>query len=271
MKTIAICNRKGGTGKTTITVNLAACLDRVYGKKVLVIDCDTQCNTTSYLRGDETSPPKTTLSDYFKHPAKTVSKMKTNEFINQVQFELGEVRKILINSNIYLIAGSKELDFISIRDDDCLKKLLEQVKDDYDYCIMDCPPGVNGVSVNGLCAADCIIVPLVPGPDSVHGYEMMSDMVDGLRENGRNDRLYILGIVLNNVGRQSGLDEYYSEIWDSGEGASSTMFNTHIHTAAVIKEAREFCRPLHYYKRACPAAKEYQELVCEIIERLEEN
>lgn len=268
MKTIAFCNRKGGTGKTSFCVNIAACLDRVYGKRVLVVDCDTQGNATSYLMGDQDKIPKTTLYTYFKTPEKTISHLQTNKLINQLTVVLGEKKKITINTNVDYIAAAPELDYLNIKETNVLKRLLDHVASRYDYCLLDCPPGVNEVSVNGLCAADSIVVPVVPGKDSINGYRMVADIVDGLRENGANDGLRILGVIINDVDSRTGHDRYYQSIWKE---AGAKAFSQCIHHASVIRDAREFGKPLHYFQRTSNAAKEYQLLTKEIMDRLEES
>ena len=267
MKTIAFYIRKGGTGKTTLAVNVAACLSRVYNKKVLFIDCDTQCNATMYLLEDE-KPPKTSLYQYFRKPDKVLGGLKINGLIKQIKYTFGENRQSSIATNMYLIPGSPELDYMDIDDPHLLMRLTEHVGDSYDYCIIDCPPAENALCLNGLCAADGLVVPVEPGKDSIYGYQKVSENVDGLRDNGYNDNLYIVGVVLNRLDGRVGSDKAYREAWlDSGLGDS--VFKTYIHSASVFKDSREFGRPVHYFARSSRSAREIQGLTEEIMERME--
>ena len=267
MKTIAIFNRKGGVGKTTMCVNIAACLDRVYGKKVLVIDCDTQSNATSYLAGDQNIVYKSTLSTYFKKPEKTLEQLQYNHLINNYEIVLGDVRQITVHTKEYYIAADEDLDYTRIKSPEVMKQLLDKVDSYFDYCIIDCPPGNNTVCANALTASDYIVVPVMSGKDAINGYQMVVNIMNGLRENGFNERLSILGLILNNVDKRIAHDKYYQEMWD--EEAKGKVFDTIIHNASVIKDAREFGKPIHYYQRTSNAAKEISALTQEIMDRLE--
>lgn len=264
MKTIAVCNRKGGTGKTTLTVNIAACMDYMYQKRVLVVDCDTQANATQYLLGDPDTPPRVTLTDYFEKPQKTLEKIKFNGLINQVKImPIGQVGKVL-NTRVSLIPIDSELDFVTIEDPLLLKKLLDSSKDQYDFCLLDCPPAVNEIVTNAFCAADYLMLVLNSGKDSLTGYAQVIDLMDSIRENGLNDCLKIIGGVINSVERNN-LNKDYVEAY---QNCGIKIFDTVIHRTAAFGYAREYCRPVVYLSKSSRASEEIGNLCAEILERI---
>lgn len=264
MKTIAMCNRKGGTGKTTLAVNIAACLDHTYKKKVLVVDCDTQANATQYLLGDPETPPRITLTDYFENPQKTLDRLKFNSLIQKVKImPMGQVGKVL-NTRVDLIPIDRNLDFVTIEDPLLLKELLFFVAAPYDICLLDCPPAVNEIVTNAFCAADYLLLVMNSGKDSLIGYAQVIDLMDSIRENGWNDCLKIIGGVINSVERNN-LNKDYIEVYqDSG----IKIFNTVIHRTAAFGYAREYCRPVEYLSKNSKASEEIRSLCKEILERI---
>lgn len=157
MKTYSFLNMKGGVGKTTSSVNISAGLANK-GKKVLLVDFDPQANTTSMFLDDE---PKISISDLL------FDVEQAKEAIVTVKDNLD-----LIPATLELAASEMKLKLNqTIPQHNRLKKILDQVKDSYDYCIIDCPPIINTLTINAIIASDTIVVPIKPDKFAVSGFQ----------------------------------------------------------------------------------------------------
>ena len=147
-KVIAIANQKGGVGKTTTAINLAASL-AVMEKKTLLIDADPQANATSGLNFDPDSDSTRTLYE-------VLIGQRTFEEVT-LDTEIADLK--LIPSHINLVGA--EIEMLSIADRECVfKKALEKVTDQYEYIIIDCSPSLGLITINSLTAADSVIIPV---------------------------------------------------------------------------------------------------------------
>ncbi len=178
-KTVAIVNQKGGVGKTTTCVNLAAALHAL-GKRVLVCDFDPQGNATSGFGVD-----KTTLSPSVYE---VLSGAPTQRAIVSTQW--GDV----IGSNKSLAGATVELIGMEQREH-LLKNALAQVADQYDYIFIDCPPSLELLTLNALCAAQYILVPV---QCEYYALEGLSDLLTTVRivKRSLNPRLELMGVIL---------------------------------------------------------------------------
>lgn len=261
MVSIAIFTRKGGVGKTSTTINLAGCLDVVFGRKILVIDCDAQNNTTAYLTAAEETEPEKTIMNLFDE------KKDYESILHKVRV-YDRKDEHLIDTNITLVPGSPETDNIETDDVYGIKKLLEAQKDNFDFCFMDCPPALTEMTLNALAAADYVIIPAQSGRDSVNGYSMVVNEIDRMKENGYNPNIKVLGALLNAVDTRRSIDNYYrDEVW--GEN-SNVIFKSTIRNSADVKNANEFGKPLHYYRPNCNVAIDYERLCLEIITKVKQ-
>jgi chromosome partitioning protein len=187
IRTTAIINMKGGTAKTTTAINMAAILAKHYGKKVLLGDVDSQCNTTEFFGCFGSFYNMATI---LRHGGTLASPSGAGLMaIQNTEFE-----------GIDLIPGDESLmdmDLSSISqgivDRNVLRHLMEEVKDVYDYAIIDCPPAFNAASAAALVAADDVIIPIKLDAFSLRGMTNLIRQVQNMRQ--INPRLKVAGIL----------------------------------------------------------------------------
>lgn len=182
MKTIAICNRKGGVAKTTTCVNLAADLARDHGKRVLVVDADSQANATTFLGGDKTRPGMEALLQ----GAPIVPLQLTNA---------GDgIRLISASDSLMGLdltkAGEGKLKLSCLND---LRQYLETMHEPFDYMLIDCPPAFNAASSAALIAADSVLIPIKLDAFALEGMANLMQQIANMRR--INPRLQVLGLL----------------------------------------------------------------------------
>ena len=275
MKTITVYNRKGGVGKTTTCVNLAGCLAKKYKKRVLLVDCDDQTNLTTTLNFCESHYNDIELTgdivDVIKGTEKNVIRAVKfeKEFKNK---ETGEEDYRLIDTNISMIPGSEETEFVEMNDLYALKKYLDKYEDDFDYVIIDCPPALNDMTMLSLCATNYILVPVNSGRDSANGYNMVYKAIDRMKENGYNVNMKLLGVFINKYTGVRKLDNSYKDMWHEGETEEGDIvFEQYISNISDVPNAYEYGLHIHYYKARCRSAKEYNNLVLEMLQKVDDN
>lgn len=183
-KAIAIFNQKGGVGKTTTNINLAACL-AIRGKRVLVLDIDPQGNTTSGIGVTKRNLKNTVyniLIDKNYDPRKAI--IKTN--IENLD---------LIPASVDLAGAEVELVGMEGREN-ALKVGLEKIKDDYDYLFIDCPPSLGLLTINSLAAVDSVLVPIQCEFYALEGVSQLVSTIE-LVKRSLNPKLEIQGVILS--------------------------------------------------------------------------
>jgi len=178
---IAVANQKGGVGKTTTNVNLATCLAQA-GKKVLVVDMDPQGNTTSGFGVDK-----------YAIKSSIYSLLLNDFYLEQVVLPTGVEGLQLLPANIDLSGAEIELIDHEKREYK-LREVLSHAKYLYDYILIDCPPSLNLLTLNALCAADTILVPIQCEYYALEGLTQLMHTIDLVRRR-LNPRLVIEGVV----------------------------------------------------------------------------
>lgn len=187
IRTTAILNLKGGVAKTTTAINMAAILAKDHGKRVLLVDADSQCNTTEFFGVDGTAANLALVlrgAGYYDDPgAFAAQHIQRTEYQNidllpgddtLMDMDLSKVEQGTVNSNV-------------------LRYLVEEVKDRYDYILIDCPPAFNAASAAALVAADDVIIPIKLDAFSLRGMGNLMRQVKNMRR--INPRLKLAGCL----------------------------------------------------------------------------
>ncbi|HZK33768.1 MAG TPA: AAA family ATPase [Bacillota bacterium] len=253
---IAIANQKGGVGKTTTNVNLSACL-AVAGKRVLTIDIDPQGNTTSGLGINKNEVDKS-IYDVI------INEVDANDAIIHTEIDNLDI----IVSNIQL-AGA-EIELVSmISRETILKKALSQVKDKYDYILIDCPPSLGLITVNALTAADRLLVPIQCEYYALEGLAQLMNTVN-LVQKHLNPDLEIEGVVLTMFDARTNLAiEVVQEV---KKYFRNKVYTTIIPRNVRLGEAPSHGLPIIMYDPKSTGAEAYIDLAEEIMDNeLEEE
>ena len=250
-KIIAVANQKGGVGKSTTAINVSACLAE-RGKRVLSIDIDPQGNTTSGLGVDKNNVDST-LYDI----------LIGESDINDTIIKNAIVNLDLIPSNADL--SGAEIELIS-RDEKeyILRNALEQVRDNYDYIIMDCPPSLNMLTLNALAAADSVIVPIQCEYYALEGLSQLIHTIE-LVEDRLNENIKIEGIVFTMYDSRTNLS--LQVVQNVKANLDQKIYKTVIPRNVRLAEAPSYGQPINIYDSRSAGAEAYRLLTEEIINR----
>lgn len=270
MQKLIIFNQKGGVGKSSSVVNIAGCLSQKR-KKVLVIDLDGQCTTSSYLQAIE-GETDVTLLNYIQGTATAAEIIKPIRFI---KWSLKKQQHVSYDTNIYLIPShkdfSKSIFQDAFHDIDLFKQLFSEIDESkFDYCIMDAPGYISKFVESALRIADFIIVPAFADVDSLEGFSDLIDTKNRIRVESDNINLDILGVFFTRHSSKISMKRQIREKCISEMG-SDIFFNTCIREATAVAEARAVGVPISYYKPTAPVSLDYQTLTSEIIKQIKER
>lgn len=250
-KVIAIANQKGGVGKTTTAINLAASL-AVLEKDVLIIDADPQANTTSGLNFSPDSQEQRTIYEVL---------IGTRDIKDTlIQTEIARLQ--MIPSHINLVGAELELQDFEDRDIR-LRRAIEPIRDDYDFIIIDCSPSLGLITVNCLTAADSVIIPVQP---EFYALEGLGKLLQTIRlvQNQPNPALDIEGFIITMFdGRTRLHNEVEHQLRDIFR---EKVFNTVIQRNIRLSEAPGHGKPIILYDVVCPGTTNYLNLAKEVLE-----
>lgn len=250
-KIVTICNQKGGVGKTTTAINLAAFLASA-GKKTLIVDMDPQGNATSGI-GVNKETVKESLYDLM------LEKAKLNNIVKNIHLP----NLFIIPSNIDLTGLEVEL-VGTIAREYKLKKVLEEAKQRYDYTIIDTPPSLGLLTINALTACDMVLVPLQCEYYALEGLSKLLNTLD-LVKNNLNPAIEIVGVVLTMADFRTKLT--HEVIDEIKKHFPEKTFKSVIPRNIRLSEAPGFGKPVLLYDKGSVGAEKYKELTEEFLQR----
>ena len=249
-KAIAIFNQKGGVGKTTTNINLAACL-AAKGKKILILDIDPQGNTTSGVgiskRGLKVTTHEILIEDTYRPEEAIIPTGIKNLDIMPASVQLAGAEVELIQ-----IAGREKR----------LKKAIDQVKPNYDYIFVDCPPSLGLLTINSLTAVDSVLIPIQCEFYALEGVSQLMSTIEIVKKNSNPD-LQIEGVILSMFDSRTNLSIQVVE--EVKKYFKEKVYTTVIPRNVRLAEAPSHGMPVIQYDPKSAGARAYKEFAEEFL------
>jgi len=248
-KIITITNQKGGVGKTTTAVNLAACI-AVSERKTLLVDMDPQANATSGVGIDHTTVENSIYEVLLKDGG-------IKEAVHRTEIPCLDI----VPASIRLVGAELELVNVLEREK-ILKRSLEELSKTYQYIFVDCPPSLGLLTINSLTAAESVLIPI---QCEYYALEGLSQLLKTIRlvQKHLNKHLKIEGVLLTLFDSRLNLANQVSD--DVKKFFGDKVFRTIIHRNVRLSEAPSFGKPVILYDAICSGTEEYMELAEEVI------
>lgn len=256
-KVIAVCNQKGGVGKTTTALNMGVGLSRM-GKKVLLMDCDFQGNLTAGLGYKRPNELKINLST-----------LMLQEMRAGLQKEELAAAILPTSEGVDLIPSTIELAqtefalFNAMNRENILKGIVEHYKPDYDYVVLDCNPHLGLLPINAMTAADSVLIPVAAEPYALLGMTQLLSSIEMVQSH-TNGSLKIEGMLLTLVDRRTNICKDVAQAIRRAYGSKIKVFSTDIPVATKLKESSAKGQSIFSYCSNSPAAEAYMNLAKEI-------
>jgi chromosome partitioning protein len=248
-KIITVCNQKGGTGKTTSAINIAAYL-AVAGRKVLLIDLDPQANATSGIGINKHNIKKSTYH------------VLLEELEIEEIFQPTAINNLLLGpANLDLTGAEVELVGVLGREYR-LKRALQKIKNNFDFIIIDSPPSLSLLTINGLCAADSVLIPVQCEYYALEGLTQLNNTIRLVKEN-INPALEIEGVLLTMADFRTNLTK--EVIQEARNYFKDRVYKTVIPRNIRLTEAPSFGKPVYLYDKDSLGAQKYEDLCKEIL------
>lgn len=245
MRTTAVLNLKGGVAKTTTVVNMAAILAKLHGKRVLVVDADSQANTTEFFGGVPAAAD--TLSDMLRGICKSSAIHQSN--FNGV--DLLGADDSLMDLDLSKVEG-KQVDV------SCLCRMIGDIAQKYDYVLIDCPPAFNAASAAALLAADDVLIPMKLDGFSLRGMANLMRQIQNMK--ALNPKLSLAGLLPTMLVK----DEIIADALEQLRGSKLHIFSPIRFQARGKVDKMTFSQsPLIYSSPHCAACLDYKRLVLE--------
>ena len=252
---IAIANQKGGVGKTTTAINLSACLAEA-GQKVLVIDIDPQGNTTSGFGLSKTEIEKTVYEVILREC--DIKEAIVEDVIENLD---------ILPSNVNL-AGA-EIDLIDVENSEyTLKESISEIREKYEYIILDCPPSLSMLTVNAMTAADTVLVPIQCEYYALEGLTQLIHTINLVKKK-LNPELELEGVVFTMYDARTNLSLQVVE--NVKANLKQTVYKTIIPRNIRLAEAPSHGLPINLYDSKSAGAESYRLLAEEVIHRGEDE
>lgn len=247
-KVIAVSNQKGGVGKSTTAVNLASCI-AAEGKKVMIIDLDPQGNTTSGYGISKYGVEKSVYG-------MLIGEAKADEVIVKTQFNVD-----VIPANSQLSGAGIELVNLPRRESR-LREALAPVVGDYDYIFIDCPPSLDLLTLNGLCACDSVLIPI---QCEYYALEGLSELMSTLKTVRKmyNKYLEIEGVVFTMY--QGRLNLTIQVVEQVKKFFGDKVYKTTVPNNVRLAEAPSFGMPINFYDPASRGCEAYRDMAAEFL------
>lgn len=246
MKIVTITNQKGGVGKTTTASSLIAGL-HIIGKKTLGIDLDPQCNLSYCLKADTSKP---SIKDIFKGEVSAkdaIQKTDAGDFIQSDKNLDNVMQELSALDKVYK-----------------LSKILKEIKDEYDYVILDTPPALSPLTINALVASTSVIIPVQADSFSMQGAEALAETIKGIKD--VNENLEISGILIVRYKGRAGLAQHMNTKFEEFAKMFNTkVFETKIRDAIAVQESQLARKNIFAYDKTANVALDYSNFVKEFI------
>lgn len=251
MKKIAFLNVKGGVGKTTSSIAFAYILAHYHGKRVLILDLDKQANTTRVFGAYDMELPS--VSELLTEPDMDIREAIVASSYDGIDVCRADMR--LVKANLDVLLDTERPQQTRLRDH------LQTIEEDYDYCVMDCPPDINMATINALAVVDDVLIPIKIDNYAFEGLQYVIEVIEEMQS--FNPKLSLAGCFVtmfsrNNVNRCG--------IEDLNRNLEGKVFKTYIRQTVKVQEST-YVKPLLVYDKKCTASQDYLNLVSEYLEK----